>query len=195
MSSAILLLPESPRWLYVNNECDRARALIIKYHGLGKTNSLWVILQLQEFEQFLKVGGAVRHLRTPSAILRSHLLTDNQDRRWWDYRALFRNRASRYRFMSSLLIGIFGQWTGNAVTGLLLSAVLDTAGVHNQFSQTNINLGLRCLQLVMAVLGACIVVARLGRRPILISTNITLALVWLGESTPYLFFSRKPRLI
>ena len=76
-------------------------------------------------------------------------------------------------------MSVFGQWTGQALLGLLLSAVLDTAGIHNAIAQTNLSLGFSCLQFVMAVSGAFLV-DRIGRRPLLIFTNITLGLVWLG---------------
>lgn len=102
-----------------------------------------------------------------------------QDKRWWDYRCLFHNRASMYRLICAILMNIFGQWTGNAILGILLSAVLDRAGIRNETMQTNINLGLACLQLVMAVIGAFLV-DLVGRRPLLVLTNITLAFIWLG---------------
>ena len=102
-----------------------------------------------------------------------------QDKRWWDYRALFRDRPATYRLACNLLVSVFGQWAGHAVLGLLLSAVLDTAGIRDQVSQTNINLGLACLQYAMAVTGAFLV-DRIGRRRTLVFTMSTLGLVWLG---------------
>jgi hypothetical protein len=96
-SSLIILLiwflPESPRWLYVNNKYDRAKAMLIKYHGEGNENSIWVQLQLREYEEYLELNGG--------------------DKRWWDYGALFNTRAARYRMMSNILISLFGQWAGN----------------------------------------------------------------------------------
>ena len=76
-------------------------------------------------------------------------------------------------------MSVFGQWTGQALLGLLLSAVLDTAGIHSAIAQTNLSLGFSCLQFVMAVSGAFLV-DRIGRRPLLLSTNFTLGFVWLG---------------
>lgn len=102
-----------------------------------------------------------------------------QDKRWWDYRALFRNRASIYRLVCNLTVSVFGQWTGQAILGLLLSAVLDTAGIHSALAQTNLSLGFSCLQFVMAVSGAFLV-DRIGRRPLLLFANVALGLVWFG---------------
>lgn len=60
------LLPESPRWHYVNGKQDRAKAMLTRYHGEGNPDSVWVELQIREYEEYLEVEGA--------------------DKRWWDYR-------------------------------------------------------------------------------------------------------------
>jgi hypothetical protein len=89
----VFLLPESPRWLYVNYKFDKAKAMLTKYHGEGDPDSVWVTLQLREYEEFLEMDGA--------------------DKRWWDYRALLRTSASRYRLLCNCMISVFGQWAGN----------------------------------------------------------------------------------
>jgi MFS family permease len=86
-------LPESPRWLYTRGKQSQATAVLTKYHGNGNPDSEWVKLQLMEYEQHLEMDGA--------------------DKRWWDYRALFRNRASVHRLMCNCLVSLFGQWAGN----------------------------------------------------------------------------------
>lgn len=52
-------------------------------------------LQLIEYEEFLEMDGT--------------------DKRWWDYRALFRNRASIYRLMCNCIVATFGQLAGNSM--------------------------------------------------------------------------------
>jgi hypothetical protein len=86
-------LPESPRWNYCNGKQEKAKAFITKYHGNGNPESEWVKLQLFEYEAHLEIDGA--------------------DKRWWDYRALFRNRASVYRLLTNCFTALFGQWAGN----------------------------------------------------------------------------------
>ena len=90
---AAFFLPESPRWLYVNNKQDKAKEMLIKYHGEGNEDSEWVNLQLNEYEELLEMDGA--------------------DKRWWDYGALFKDRSTCYRLFCNCTVSIFGQWAGN----------------------------------------------------------------------------------
>ncbi|EON95871.1 putative lactose permease protein [Phaeoacremonium minimum UCRPA7] len=154
-----LLLPESPRWLYVNNKKEAAKKMLSKYHGNGNPDSPWVTLQLHEYEELLDMDGA--------------------DKRWWDYRALFRNRAAVYRLCCNLAISIFGQWAGNAVLSYFLGAVLDTCGYTDAISQANITLINSCQQFLCAIFGAFLV-DRVGRRPLLLFSFTGCCVVWLG---------------
>lgn len=95
---AAIIMPESPRWLYVNNKQEQAKAMLTKYHGEGNPDSEWVKLQLNEYEELLELDGS--------------------DKRWWDYRALFHSRSTCYRLFCNVSISIFGQWAGN---GMLIS--------------------------------------------------------------------------
>lgn len=174
MCSGILVLlvwflPESPRWLYVNHKQEAAKAMLTKYHGNGNPDSAWVQLQLHEYNEHLEMDGA--------------------DKRWWDYRALFRSRASAYRLGCNITISIYGQWAGNSVLSYFLSAVLDTAGITDPIEQTNINLGLNCLQFAVAMCGAALV-DKLGRRPLLLFTNAGCTIVWIGVTVCTAIFNQ-----
>lgn len=155
----VFLLPESPRWLYVNNKKDAARAMLTKYHGNGNPDSPWVTLQMHEYEELLNMDGA--------------------DKRWWDYRALFRDRASVYRLCCNLAVSIFGQWAGNAVLSYFLAAVLETAGYSDSIEQANITLINSCQQFVCAIFGAFLV-DKVGRRPLLLFSFTGCCVVWLA---------------
>ncbi|KAH8682004.1 general substrate transporter [Xylariales sp. PMI_506] len=152
-------LPESPRWLYVNNKKEAAKAMLTKYHGNGNPESVWVTLQLNEYEQLLNMDGA--------------------DKRWWDYRILFNRRSSIYRLGCNVALSIFGQWAGNAVLSYFLGAVLESAGYTDSIQQANITLINSCQQFVFAIFGA-IVVERVGRRPLMLFSMIGCCIVWLA---------------
>ncbi|KAM0124934.1 hypothetical protein ACHAO1_010853 [Botrytis cinerea] len=154
-------LPESPRWQYVHGQRDKAKAMLTRYHGEGNPNSIWVEMQLHEYEEYLELDGA--------------------DKRWWDYRALFNDKASRYRLACNCTIAIFGQWAGNGPISYFISAVLDTAGITDSITQLNLNLGLNIMQFGLALFGASLV-DKVGRRPLLLFANIGCAIVWIGAT-------------
>ncbi|KAL1960703.1 hypothetical protein VTO42DRAFT_6533 [Malbranchea cinnamomea] len=160
---AALFLPESPRWHFTRGQRERARNTLTRLHGGGNPESEWVKLQLTEYEEFLKMDGS--------------------DKRWWDYRSLFKTRASFYRLMCNCLVSTFGQWAGNGIVSYFLSAFLDIAGIHGSIRQTDVQLGVTATQIVFASLGATFV-DRLGRRPMLITVNLVCTLCWIGMIVP-----------
>ncbi|MCJ1405688.1 hypothetical protein MMC11_008917 [Xylographa trunciseda] len=155
----VWFLPESPRWLYVHGKQEQAKATLAKFHGNGNPESEWIKLQLWEYEAHLEMNGA--------------------DKRWWDYRAVFKNRASLYRLMSNCLVSLFGQWAGNGVVSYFLVGFLVTAGVTDSITQNNLAVGMNAVQIVFAALGACFV-DKLGRRKMLIGVNAACCLCWVG---------------
>jgi len=161
-------IPESPRWLYVNHKREKAVQVLTQYHGYGNENSAWVKLQLEEYESYLNMEGA--------------------DKRWWDYRALFNSRASRYRLATNVVFSIFAQWAGNGVLTYFLPGVLDTAGYKDEVVKANINLGYACFQFVFALTGAAFV-DRIGRRPLMLFSMIGSCVVWIGVTTATALYS------
>ncbi|KAI9162823.1 lactose permease [Paramyrothecium foliicola] len=158
-----LLLPESPRWLYTNNKREEAKRVLTKLHGNGNPEGEWVKLQLNEYEEFLELEGS--------------------DKKWWDYRALFKSRASFYRLSCNCIVSCFGQWAGNGIVSYFLSAFLDTAGIKGDTQQMDVALGMNAIQIVFAMVGAS-VVDKVGRRPMLIIVNIVCGLCWIGVIVP-----------
>lgn len=156
---AAWFLPESPRWLYTNGKMDQAKAVLAKYHGNGNTESEWVKLQMFEYETFLELEGA--------------------DKRWWDYRALFKDAPSRYRLMANCVTSLFGQWAGNGVVSYFLSGVWDTAGITSVTTQQDLQVVMNAVQCIFAFGGGTLV-DRVGRRPLLIGANIACSICWIG---------------
>lgn len=155
------ILPESPRWLYCNGKREQAKAFLTKYHGNGNPESEWVKLQMFEYEAHLELNGA--------------------DKRWWDYRALFKDRSSVYRLGCNCFVSLFGQWAGNGPVSYFLSGVLKTAGVSDPILQNDLFAAMNAVQCVVSFTGAMFV-DKIGRRPMLIWVNIGCSICWIGVS-------------
>lgn len=130
---------------------------LTKYHGYGNPESAWVKLQVAEYEEYLNLNGA--------------------DKRFWDYSALFKTRASRYRIACNVVFSIFAQWAGNGMLSYFMPAMLETAGYTDDVTQANVNLGYACFQFVFALIGARFV-DRVGRRPMMLFSMASCCIIW-----------------
>lgn len=152
--------PESPRWLFVHGKPDKCLEILVRYHGNENPNSLYVQLEMREFEEQLEHDGA--------------------DKRWWDYRVLFNSRAAVYRaILCAVAVSAFSQWTGQSGASYFLPAMLSTTGITDSTTVLNINLGISIISGAAACCGASLM-DRLGRRKMLISCCVAMALLWVG---------------
>ncbi|SPN99301.1 related to lactose permease [Cephalotrichum gorgonifer] len=154
------LFPESPRWFFVHGKPDKCREVLVRYHGNGNPDSLYVQLQMREFGEELQMDGA--------------------DKRWWDYRVLFNSRAAIYRaILCAVAVSAFSQWTGQSGVSYFLPAMLSTTGITDSTTVLNINLGITLTSGAAACFGASLM-DWFGRRKMLITCCATLALLWAG---------------
>lgn len=153
----VYFIPESPRWLYTRGKKTQATDFLTKYHGEGDAENPFVTLQVKEFE--------------------CQLVLDGSDKRFWDYRGLFRNRASIYRLGNNLVMSVWGQWTSGGL-GYFVGGFYQTAGITNETTILNINLGTAFLNAVCAYSGA-LSVDRIGRRKLLLFTLSSLCVCWI----------------
>lgn len=153
------MIPESPRWLYVHGKQEKAISILTKWHGLGNAESLWVKLQMNEYDTHLNMDGA--------------------DKKWWDYRVLFNKRGNIYRLACNCSFSIFAQWAGNGVLTYYLVPALNGAGFTNPITQANINLGYSCFQFFFALIGAAFV-DKIGRRPMFLTGMAGCCLIWVA---------------
>lgn len=88
--------PQSPRWLVQKGRIEEARAILIKYHGNGDPDSALVRLEMAE-------------------MLEAEENSKGSNNRFWDYSELFMTKNARFRFLSVMMISIFGQFSGNGL--------------------------------------------------------------------------------
>ncbi|WVQ80153.1 hypothetical protein IAT38_002258 [Cryptococcus sp. DSM 104549] len=146
-----LFLPESPRWLYANNQPDRARAVLVRFHGDGEYTSL-VAKGEAQIQEALKLGSGKR----------------------CDYKGLVSTRGKRYRLMLALMMGSFGQLSGNALS-MFLPILYRQVGVTSVRSQLTMTLVASLVSLVLAAFGTY-QTDTLGRRKMLITGTSLCAL-------------------
>ena len=92
----VLFLYESPRWIYTRRGKDAAAKILAHFHSRDENvNSPVVALELAEIEEHISMDGA--------------------DKRWWDFRALFSNKANSSRFGRTIIISVWGQLSGNGL--------------------------------------------------------------------------------
>ncbi|KAA1469980.1 general substrate transporter [Dentipellis sp. KUC8613] len=157
----IFFCPESPRWLYTVGKEEKARQILAKLHSsTGDVNSPLIELEVNEIKEKIVLGGS--------------------DKRWWDFRPLFRTKADRYRAWMVVLIGSFGQLSGNGLITYFLPVLLKNAGITSQNKQLTLNFVNSVTSFLGALTGSASV-DHIGRRKLLLwSTGLcatTLAIV------------------
>lgn len=154
----IMFQPESPRWLYTHNKKEQALAFMTKYHGGGDAENPWVKLQLAEFEEQLEMDGS--------------------DKRWYDYRALFRTRGSRFRLGNSLIIGIWGALSNGGIS-YFVGAFFDSAGITDAKTVLTYNVWQNFMSTMASFIGSPLSDS-IGRRTLLLPTLMGMALSWVA---------------
>ncbi|KAF9478188.1 general substrate transporter [Pholiota conissans] len=142
---AIFLCPESPRWMCSIGKHYKARETLAKFHSnTNDINSPLVELEMREINEKIEIDGA--------------------DKRWWDFRPLFKSRADRYRMYMVILIGI-----GNNLITYFLPILLKNAGITSQDRQLTLNF--------VNTLSGSATVDRFGRRRVLLYSTIVMSII------------------
>ena len=68
---------------------DKAREILVKYHGDGNPDSRIVALEMEEMMEVVSITGS--------------------DKRWWDFRDLFNSRGARYRTFLVVAVAWFSE--------------------------------------------------------------------------------------
>ncbi|WWC73874.1 uncharacterized protein I206_107846 [Kwoniella pini CBS 10737] len=150
----VWFIPESPRYLIANGREDEAFQFLVAYHGGGDPNSKLVALEIEEMRENIKIDGT--------------------DKVWWDYRPLFTTHNGRWRMAQVIMIGVFGQFSGNGL-GYFNTVIYNNLGIHSVPQQLGYNL----LNSVVSAIGALTATSltdRMPRRPVLVFGTLACAI-------------------
>ncbi|KAF9267447.1 general substrate transporter [Marasmius fiardii PR-910] len=153
----IFFCPESPRWLISIGRDEDARRILAKFHSsTADPRSPVVDIEMEEIHEKIEVDG--------------------QDKRWWDFRPLFKTRSDRYRSYMCMLIGTFGQLSGNGLITYFLPILLKNAGIKSQERQQQLNFVNSVTSYIGGEMGS-FTVDRFGRRKNLFWSTVTITII------------------
>jgi sugar porter (SP) family MFS transporter len=138
---AVFFMPESPRYLMSKGDDEKAFEILTKYHGDGNRNARLVLLEIEEIRENLRQDQL--YGKSP-----------------WDWRPLFATNNTRWRTLQAIMMGIFGQFSGNGL-GYYNPAIFNLLGVTSPFQQ----LGYNVVNSVISAVGALTAMSLTDRMP------------------------------
>lgn len=138
---SVPFMPESPRHLMAKDQTEKAIDILAKYHGNGDRHARLVMLEVEEIKENLRVDAMY-------------------NKSIWDWRPLFATHNSRWRTAQAIMMGIFGQFSGNGL-GYYNTSIFDILGYTSQFQQ----LGFTVVNQVVSATGALTAMSLTDRMP------------------------------
>ncbi|KXJ93642.1 general substrate transporter [Microdochium bolleyi] len=150
-------VPESPRWKIAHDRIAEAQTVLAKYHDPTPASAL-VAREMSEIVESIRM---------------------EQDAKNTSWSALVATPGNRKRLAITLIVGVFAQFNGIALTSYYLTKVLASVGITSPFDQNLINGALQIFNFA-AALSAAFLVDRLGRRTIWLTSVIGMLVSYVG---------------
>lgn len=129
--ASIYFIPESPRYLFANGREEEAINFLTKYHGNGNRESRLVKLEIEEIQESI------------------HQEMNDKKSPWWDFSILFNSKEARWRSSQVLMMGVFGQFSGNGL-GYFNPTIFSELGVTSVAQQLGYNVLNSCISAIGA---------------------------------------------
>jgi hypothetical protein len=163
----IFWVPESPRYLMAKDKHEEALRILAKYHANGNANHPTVQFEYREIRETIRL--------------------EMENKKNSSYADFLKTKGNRYRLVVLLSLGVFSQWSGNAIISNYVSKLYDTAGVTDPKKKFGLSGGQTALALIVSV-SMAMLVDRVGRRPMFLAATggmfVTFAL-WTLSSALY----------
>ena len=163
---ALYLVPESPRFHIARGKAEKARQMLIKYHGNG-TETQFVQWEFEE------ISNTIRLEQEASA-----------DSGW---KEMVRTPGNRKRCILIVATAIFSQCSGNSLVSYYLVQILKSIGITNPTHQALFNGGLTIWSFLVA-LGFAFAVDKVGRRVLFLTAAVGMLIsfiIWTACAAMY----------
>ena len=159
----IWFVPESPRWYIQKNRPEKALKIISHYFANDDENDITVQFVHKEIETTLALEKEFAHYTI------------------WEF---FKTKANRHRLLILVTLGLFSQWSGNAIISYYLTQVLNQVGITDQKTQLEINGGLGIWGWIVAVVSS-LYCDKVGRRKLFLLSTFCMMIVYVYLSRSF----------
>ncbi|KAK5663310.1 hypothetical protein OQA88_3738 [Cercophora sp. LCS_1] len=146
----IYWVPESPRFLMAKDRHEEALRILAKYHANGNENHPTVQFEFREIKETIRL--------------------EFESSKNSSYADFFKTRGNRYRLAILLSLGIFSQWSGNAIISNYSAKLYESAGIEGSTAKLGLSAGQTVLALITSLTMAMLV-DKIGRRPMFLAST------------------------
>ncbi|KAI8954161.1 general substrate transporter [Xylaria longipes] len=143
-------VPESPRYLMAKDKHEKALEILARYHGNGDSNHPTVQFEYREIKETIKLEMEA---------------TANSS-----YLDFFKTKGNRYRLAVLFSLGLFSQWSGNAIISNYSNVLYEQAGIQSSEQKFGLQTGSTALSLIVSITMATLI-DKFGRRPLFLTST------------------------
>ncbi|KAJ0108515.1 hypothetical protein N8I77_004753 [Diaporthe amygdali] len=143
-------VPESPRYLIAKDKHEQALEILGRYHANGNINDPTVQFEYREIKETLAL--------------------ELEAKKQSSYIDFVKTKGNRYRLAVLISLGIFSQWSGNAIISNYSSKLYESAGIMDSTAKLGLSAGQTTLALIVSITMAMFV-DKLGRRPTFLAST------------------------